>query len=393
MRDSLKSTAGWLWVLVYLALPDCSFSPGAAPTPNLIKGPKPWSSAIFCDIEKKSEPGGHRRCANDTDLMVGTRLEHAAVALTTRQADTSHSNIGLDYRPGAPAESGLTCDPGVPVAIVYEGPFPEGYTGVCLNCTGATEAEVLLACVDQCKDINGGFKGNNPPDVVAFCENTDFVHTSTNAKTCFDDACAGATGVLLGNFVDPRRTPEAVDWTDVVGVGVSGAFNNTLTRTAATTNPPTFDAGAASTQLITRGSDGYVEFTATETTTARAGGLTSGVVPGTPDSDPSLNDISFAIRLTIDGQILISENSTLFGPLAQYVTGDRMRVTVTDNLNGTANIAYFKIPAGFAGAQCPEQPCPAPLRTAGPAPYPFRVDASLRDQGATLTDVRIVRIK
>jgi hypothetical protein len=34
-----------------------------------------------------------------------------------------------------------------------------------------------------------------------------------------------------------------------------------------------------------------------------------------------------------------------------------------------------------------------PLRTAGPAAYPLRVDASLRTPGAVLDDVRLVRIK
>jgi hypothetical protein len=385
------SSLGWLLPLAYLALPNCEFRSGTATSqdPNLIKGPKPWSSAIFCDIEKKSELGGHRRCATATDLQMGTRLEHAAVALTTGPK----SNIGLDYRPGAPAESGLTCDPGVPVAIIYEGPFPEGYTGVCLDCTGATPGDVALACVDQCKDLNGGFAGANPPDVVAFCENPMFVHTSTNASTCFDNACTGDTGVLPGDYVDPRRTPEPVDWTDVTaGVKVTGLGDNTLTRE---TPSGIFNEGAASEQLITQG-DGYVEFTATETTAVRSGGLTSGVVPGTSDNDPSEADINFAARLSANGNVRIFESgievpgpvapNNTFGP---YETGDRIRVSVTERPDGMADIAYSRR-EGCTGTSCVVTTF---LRFAGPAPYPFRVDASLRDQGATLTDVRIVRIK
>jgi hypothetical protein len=107
--------------------------------------------------------------------------------------------------------------------------------------------------------------------------------------------------------------------------------------------------------------------------------------------------------LSTDGHIFISENGNLVTApdgtiaFAAYAGGDRIRVTVTDNLDvapHTATIAYFKIPAGYEGARCPDQPCPeSPLRQVNLVPYPFRVDASLREQGATLTDVRIVRIK
>ena len=91
--------------------------------------------------------------------------------------------------------------------------------------------------------------------------------------------------------MDPRKTPEAVIWTSLVGVGVSGADSNTLTRTAVATGD--FDAGAASTQTITHG-DGYVEFTATETNKGRMCGLSTG---GPPDADPTSGDMGFGINL------------------------------------------------------------------------------------------------
>ena len=76
--------------------------------------------------------------------------------------------------------------------------------------------------------------------------------------------------------------------------------------------------------------------------------------------------------------------------------GDRFRVTVTDNNDGvTASIAYYHI-----DSSCPNVvDCTGTLLRPLPgdppilSPYPFRVDASLRDQGATLADVQIVRIK
>ena len=73
-----------------------------------------------------------------------------------------------------------------------------------------------------------------------------------------------------------------VVWTSAVGVTVTG---NSLTKTAAT---GWGNAGAVSTQQIASG-DGYVEFTASETTTYRMLGLSNG------NTNASYEDIDFAL--------------------------------------------------------------------------------------------------
>ncbi len=268
------------------------------------------------------------------------------------------------------------------MAITFRSPFPEG-ASKCLNCgevIGPVYTDVNAACVDVCRDLN--FGGD------AFCADSATIHrASTNASSCFADACTG--NALPDSFVDPRRTPEPVSWTSLVGVATSGADSNTLTRTAASTGA--FDAGAASTQLITHG-DGYVEFTASETNTGRMCGLSTG---GPPDTDPSSDDMGFGINLNAIGGVRIFESGVpVVGPnpdttFASYASGDRLRVSVTDSFDGTGTITYSLIPASCAGAGCSGMV----LRTVGGAAYPFRVDASFNQQGGTLTDVRIVRIK
>ena len=176
---------------------------------------------------------------------------------------------------------------------------------------------------------------------------------------------------------------------------------NSLRRTAPASSPAPghFDAGASSSQTITQG-DGYVEFTATETNTARVLGLASGTPPPHDPADLDA-DVAFGVRPAAGGFVLISENGRLVLPpnepdpinptfhFAPYASGDRLRVEVSDLHDGTAEITYSLIPG-----MCPAAGCvPIPLRTTGPAPYPFRVKAALREQGATLTDVRIARIK
>ena len=238
---------------------------------------------------------------------------------------------------------------------------------------------MLAACVAICKDLS--------PGNAAFCDDPLHIHrASTNAASCILGACQD--NALPQTFVDPRRTPEPVVWTDLVGTAANGPD---LSRTAADTGA--FDAGAASvaTQTITHG-DGYVEFTATETDKARICGLSSST---TPETAATPADIQFGIRLTVGSKIIVTEAGTLvLGPdgtsnFGSYASGDRLRVIVTDNFDGTANIAYALVPADCAAAGCEG----TVFRTAGPAPYPFRVDATFNQTGGTLTDVRIVRIQ
>jgi hypothetical protein len=99
--------------------------------------------------------------------------------------------------------------------------------------------------------------------------------------------------------------------------------------------------------------------------------------------------MGFAIDVYSDSHIYLFESGdklsmganpdTSYGP---YAAGDRFRVYVTDNFNGTATIRYSRI-RGSVETTFP------PSSTGN---YPFRVDSSFGNLGATLTDVRIVRI-
>ena len=148
-----------------------------------------------------------------------------------------------------------------------------------------------------------------------------------------------------------------------------------------------WDAGAASTQVIT-GGDGYVEFTATETNRARMGGLSSGAPP---DTDANFTDIGFGIDLFSNGEISVFESGSLISTFGPYAAGEKFRVKVSDNFDGTATVTYVRI----TGACVDGMPCTETVfhMSAVKPPYPFRVDSSLFDQGATLTNVRLVRIQ
>lgn len=381
---------GWFWVVALLTLPNCSFNVAGLPglEPNFDPGDLPRSSGIFCDIERPDT----RRCASSDDLMVGVRLSAGAVALATGQ----RSIIVIDESPAARARCG-----GQPEAFTAQGSFPDGDL-LCLNCgvIGTTYADANAACVARCLDVFSPTGPNVPPDpaAVAFCT-AERAHASTNflpLSACFANVCSEG-GTRLDTFVDPRRAPEAVTWTDLIGVT---ALGNSLTRSAPETTPGAFDAGAASVQWVTRG-DAYVEFSAAETNLSHVIGfaqIPDGCAFPCPDADPSLADISFAISLNRDGNFYLIEGGVLLmgpgvnGSFGTYTAGERFRVSLRDHADGTATVTYSRL-VGACGVGVP---CPETVfftHTGGTPRYPFRVDASFRETAATLGDVRIVRIQ
>jgi hypothetical protein len=401
MHDCLKSrvdwlTVSWFLVVILLVLPGCGFQSqavgGSNNGPNLKPGNEPRSSAIFCDIVKE------RRCATPTDLEMGIRLSAAAVAL-----NTGSSGIGIDDSPAARGR----CS-GQPEAVIFQGAFPKGYS-VCVNCgevVGTTAyPNATAACVAQCEDFvgtvqaDGSFLPDNPPSIATrqFCESNAKVSTNAPLNECFAGACTSG-GTLLPDFADPRRIPEPVIWTDLIGMV---ANDNTLIRTAPTTNPPLSNAGAASSQWIA-GGDAYVEFSVPTANHSQLLGLSevpAGCASPCPDTNPSPNDIGFGIVLFNDGRFYVAELGTVVagpgpgGSFGTYAAGERFRVTAKDSNDGsgTATITYSRI----QGACTPGSPCneQAIRASSTSARYPLRVDATTIEQNASMTDVRVVRIR
>jgi hypothetical protein len=402
MRDFLEAgvrrfaSGWWFWALVLLVLPNCSSFSGAPPAPpHLEAGASEHTSAIMCDIEKYQVAG--RRCATSQDLGLGIPLTMAAEKLVTGEL----SYVGLDYSPAAQA----ACGAGIPQAIDFQGPFPNGLP-VCLNCgvIPTPYADATAVCVAQCQDLIVNAGGPMPPDVLAFCRATAHPSTLFPTSGCFENACSNG-GTLRSDFTDPRRIPEAVVWRDFIGTAAAGS---SLTRTAPTTGETTadFNAGAVSTQWI-HGNDGYIEIEAGETNLSHLVGLAQ-VDGGCPfpcaDNDPSIMAITFAISLNSDGHFYLLDGGTLVmatdvngkapdvnGSFGTYSAGDRFRISVKDNFGGTATVTFSRIAAGCVpGHRCLETVF---YTHGGSAAYPLRVDTSYRERNATLANVSIVRIQ
>ncbi len=153
---------------------------------------------------------------------------------------------------------------------------------------------------------------------------------------------------------------ENVVWTNLVNATATG---NTLTKSSGCDGCD--DAGATSQQQITSG-DGYVEFTASETTTVRVIGLSHA------NTDSTWGDIDFAIALWNNGGVSIHRNSA-YEPCwnISYATGDLFRIAVE---SGVVN--YYKNGTPICASNAP-------------VTYPLAVDTSLLSLNATISNVVI----
>ncbi len=147
-------------------------------------------------------------------------------------------------------------------------------------------------------------------------------------------------------------SPQNVVWTSVVNATATG---NSLQKTSGCGGCA--DAGALSQQQIASG-NGYVQFTATETTMLRFVGLSRGAT-GTDASS-----IVFAIRLQ-SGNAEVRESGS-YRTETTCADGDVFRVAIESGV-----VKYYKNGAIFY--------------TSATAPvYPLQADASLFDLGATV---------
>jgi hypothetical protein len=126
-------------------------------------------------------------------------------------------------------------------------------------------------------------------------------------------------GQLL--IIADAPTPQNVEWTNAVGVSISG---NSLTKTAATAWG---NAGAASTQTLNSG-DGYVEMIVGETGHARIFGLSH------TDSNQSWDTIDFGLHCSnhANNTIYVYESGTERGTFGAYAVGDKLRVAIVSGV-------------------------------------------------------------
>jgi hypothetical protein len=386
--------ASWVLPFALLALPNCGFSgngPGPAPPVRITPG----TTLVPCDIRVNERDD--IACAGDGTN--GVRLSEAAIALVE---GLDGRYIGIDDSP-----AGQSRCPG-PVftgeAIPFHGPFPAGMQ-VCVDPAtvghGRTHESAFDVCVAKCLDLMGA--PETPDDAtLQSCRNRAVPSTNvlpSDPNVLFANGCTTA-GMPNDAFMDPRESPEPIFWVNPFGVDAPGT--DLVRNLPCSVTPCTgFDTGAASAGTATRG-DGYVEFSVSELDTNRMIGLTRDY--GFNDHEYGFTTVEFGIDFYRDGCYYVFESGARPMPAAptagcavpeaafgHYASGDRFRISFSDNFDGTAKIEYAKLPAPCTpGSECPTLPPFLVSSLAGT--YPLHVDAVFEDYLGRLVDVRLVYI-
>jgi hypothetical protein len=385
---------GWLLPLVLLGLQNCIIPPyeyveGGEEGEVFDGGLDPRSDAIMCDIPKVPFDGAAEasECASDEDIKNGYRFAYAAVALAQGE---NLRTIGLDYSPA----STLACN-GKPKKIAFQGPFPDG-SPICLNCAQLIPSKYVdanAACVAKCIDlVNAG--GVEPKDgAKSFCEANAKVSTNFDKGLCYPGKCSDG-GTPNMPFDDPRRPQDPVAWTDLELD--AELLDNAVGMKGGGTATGDFDSSVLSKQIITRG-DAWIEFEARENLVSHVLGVSHDKNID-PDADLKLAEVEFALSLNYNDKVYVLEKGIPTQMpqypdlwVGEYVDGERYRLKITDNEDGTATISYARVslPCGDA-MKCNETEL---AKSAGTIQYPIRVSALFREPGAALTNVKMVFIK
>ncbi|MDB5274087.1 MAG: hypothetical protein JWO58_2454 [Chitinophagaceae bacterium] len=154
------------------------------------------------------------------------------------------------------------------------------------------------------------------------CTTSTYASNSSTNKTApiptnVDFYVRGNVGASTCNSI----AEEQVKWkiTDLTSNVVSST--NNLNKIQSGGN---WDGGAASWNTVSN--NGYFQFTATETSTARMGGLSA------TNADANFTSIQYAIYLTNAGAVQIYESGSGRGTFGTYVSGDVMKVAVESNV-------------------------------------------------------------
>ena len=181
----------------------------------------------------------------------------------------------------------------------------------------------------------------------------------TAVVTVTDNAGATTTASVTINATDgSSNTVQPVTWRNVQNATVNA---NSVTKTG---ESMWGNSGAASTQTIQSG-DGYVEFTAVQTSNERFVGLS------TSDPDFHYRSTDFGIHLNTGRAFYVYEKGQARGYFGDFNTGDKFRVAI---ING--RVQYLRNGVAFYSSSVSPK-------------YPLMVDVALMGAGSKVDDAKV----
>jgi hypothetical protein len=304
------------------------------------------------------QPGAARTWRFDLDVQGGEPVASVpdqgtlVYHLTSWAASVGHFAHG-NARAGVPLEDQLVCSSSASRQVV-----PRVNEIVCYRLDGSLDALVVAPNLTNLDATGGGTddynqlpKGNIDPT------GQYFIWTTNSGSGRLDAYIVRVPSQLLFPAPPPVPVWEPVRWIESMNVTVTGS---SLQKTSGCNRCA--DAGAVSEQRITTG-NGAVQFTAMESNTARAIGLSTGNAGTGPD------EIRFSMRLQ-SGRAEIRESGLSRGNV-RFVPGDSFEIGLENSV-----IRYFKNGTLiYTSTRVPQ--------------YPLLVDTSLSSMGATIGNVMI----
>ena len=256
------------------------------------------------------------------------------------------------------AQAGDTTPPTVTLTAPGSGATVSGVIGVTANAADYVGVAGVQFRVDG---ANIGAEDTTAPYSVSWDTRpvADGSHTlAAVARDAAGNIMSAAIAVTVANGGSPPPGG-GVSWTQLVNAAANGSL---LQKSGGCDGCQ--DSGAISVQTIASG-NGFMEVAASETTTQRVIGLSSG------NTDTTSADIDFALLFWPGGTVDVRENGVYRGAETSYATGNVFRIAVESGV-----VKYYKNGAVFY--------------TSGVAPsYPLLVDTSLFNAGASFGTVTL----
>jgi len=256
-----------------------------------------------------------------TSAAVSPSHSYVAAGTFTARATITDSN-GLSG--GASVSIGVSAAPGhLPPQVSVTASPQSGSAPLTVN-FGSTASEPGGQIVSYRWDFGDGGSSPSASPQHVFTSPGNFAALLTVTDNAGATASASVSVAVSPGVL---KSPQPIQWTNLLGVTVSGATVTKITESM------WGNAGATSVQSIESG-DGYVEFTALETNEERMCGLSVNT------ANQGWGDIAFATHLNTGGAFYVVESGASRGYFGDYRSGDVFRVSVESGVvkyyrNGT----------------------------------------------------------
>jgi hypothetical protein len=262
--------------------------------PLAVRGPAGWSATVFRQEESTLYSVSWTNVP--VGIPLGASLAGFEVDVPSPQPEYGIGGVCRIYSGDGSSHASyrMVADDAPPFISITTPTAGQVLSGTTTVVASTTDGRPITSVQFQMDGSNVSSPITSPPFSLSW--NTTLTPDGNHAlsATALDSAGNTFSAPPIQVVIHNSSADIPVAWTSVVGVSVNGAV---VKKTAAS---GWGNAGAISTQTLVSG-DGYVEATASETTTYRMFGISSG------DSNQTYTDVDFGIYLEAAGGVMVND--------------------------------------------------------------------------------------